>query len=265
MELGQRIKEARLEKGLSQRELCGTVITRNMLSLIENGSARPSMDTLRYLAGQLEKPMSYFLEETVPSVNQACILAARSVPLPQALTVLKGYRFPDPVFDPEYHLLSALSAMALAEIALSEGRLPLAKQYLSQAQTAGLATSYYTPELEKRRLLLCHRAKAASAAALAAQLPDHREEILLRAEAALEQKDYARCVALLDSLPESDDTWHFLRGEVCLGLGQYAQAAEHYLQQSRRDMPVYGRLEACYRELGDFEKAYFYARKQIPH
>ena len=35
MDLGQRIKEARLEKGLSQRELCGSMITRNMLSLIE--------------------------------------------------------------------------------------------------------------------------------------------------------------------------------------------------------------------------------------
>lgn len=264
MELGQRIKEARLEKGLSQRELCGTVITRNMLSLIENGSARPSMDTLRYLAGQLGKPMSYFLEETVPSVNQACILAARSVPLSQALTVLKDYRSPDPVFDPEYHLLTALSAMALAEIALAEGRLPLAGQYLSQAQTAGLATVYYTPELETRRLLLCHKAKTASAAALVAQFPDPREELFLRAEAALEQKDYTRCAALLDSLPEQDDTWHFLRGEACLGLRQYAQAAEHYLQQSRQDITVFSRLETCYRELGNFEKAYFYARKQIP-
>ena len=48
MELGQRIKAVRLEKGLSQRQLCGSMITRNMLSQIENGSARPSMDTLAY-------------------------------------------------------------------------------------------------------------------------------------------------------------------------------------------------------------------------
>ena len=35
MELGQRIKQARLEAGLSQRQLCGQRLTRNMLSLIE--------------------------------------------------------------------------------------------------------------------------------------------------------------------------------------------------------------------------------------
>jgi transcriptional regulator with XRE-family HTH domain len=63
MELGEKLKQARLEAGVSQRQLCGEVITRNMLSRIENGFARPSMDTLRYLAAQLGKPMSYFLEE----------------------------------------------------------------------------------------------------------------------------------------------------------------------------------------------------------
>ena len=47
MDLGRRLKQARLDAGLSQRQLCGTEITRNMLSQIENGNARPSMDTLR--------------------------------------------------------------------------------------------------------------------------------------------------------------------------------------------------------------------------
>ena len=55
MELSQKLKQARLDAGLSQKALCGDRITRNMLSQIENGSARPSMDTLRYLAGQLGK------------------------------------------------------------------------------------------------------------------------------------------------------------------------------------------------------------------
>ena len=34
--LGQRLKEARIEAGLSQRQLCGDTITRNMLSQIES-------------------------------------------------------------------------------------------------------------------------------------------------------------------------------------------------------------------------------------
>ena len=66
MELGQRLRQARLEAGLSQRQLCGEEITRNMLSLIENGAAKPSMKTLRYLADQLGKPLSFFLDEAAP-------------------------------------------------------------------------------------------------------------------------------------------------------------------------------------------------------
>ena len=71
MELGEKLRLARQEAGLSQRVLCGNTITRNMLSQIENGSAKPSMDTLRYLAQRLGKSVSYFLEEdAVTSPNQ---------------------------------------------------------------------------------------------------------------------------------------------------------------------------------------------------
>ena len=61
MEMGELLRQARLEAGLTQRELCGERITRNMLSQIENGAARPSMATLQYLADALGKPVSYFL------------------------------------------------------------------------------------------------------------------------------------------------------------------------------------------------------------
>ena len=77
MTIGEKLRQARLEMGLSQRQLCGEVVTRNMLSLIENGSAKPSMKTLQYLASQLGKSVSYFLEEQVqlsenqPAMEQA--------------------------------------------------------------------------------------------------------------------------------------------------------------------------------------------------
>ena len=138
----------------------------------------------------------------------------------------------------------------------------MAGQYLTQAQEAGKASLYYTPELEQRRLLLCHRAKADKAVNLAAMLPSRREETLLRAEAALEERDYPRCAALLEGLQARDDRWYFLRGEACLGLQQYDQAAQNYLRIENPTGAVYQKLEECYRELGDFEKAYYYIRKQ---
>ena len=106
MELGERLRQARLEAGLSQRQLCGETITRNMLSQIENGSARPSMDTLRMLAVRLDKPISYFLEEqAVTSPNQALMAQARQADPGAVLALLKDYRAPDEVFDHERYLL----------------------------------------------------------------------------------------------------------------------------------------------------------------
>lgn len=67
MELGEKIRKARLDAGLSQRQLCGDAITRNMLSLIENGTAKPSMKTLNFLAEQLGKPIHFFLEDPADS------------------------------------------------------------------------------------------------------------------------------------------------------------------------------------------------------
>ncbi|MDE7297477.1 MAG: helix-turn-helix domain-containing protein [Lachnospiraceae bacterium] len=61
--LGHKIKEARLSKKLTQSEVVGNFITRNMLSQIESGTAMPSMKTLAYLASVLELPLSSLLAE----------------------------------------------------------------------------------------------------------------------------------------------------------------------------------------------------------
>jgi len=63
--LGQKIKQARLEKRLSRQELVGDFITTNMLSKIENDTANPSIKTIEFLAQQLDKPITFFLESLV--------------------------------------------------------------------------------------------------------------------------------------------------------------------------------------------------------
>lgn len=63
MNLGNRIREARLQKQLTQKDVVGDYMTRNMLSKIENGSATPSVKTLSYLAEALDLPVSYLVSE----------------------------------------------------------------------------------------------------------------------------------------------------------------------------------------------------------
>lgn len=65
-ELGKKIKEARLAKKLTQSEVVGGFITRNMLSQIESGAASPSLKTLEFLSRVLEIPMS----ELIPSESE---------------------------------------------------------------------------------------------------------------------------------------------------------------------------------------------------
>ena len=264
MELGARLRQARLDAGLSQRQLCGEEITRNMLSLIENGSARPSMDTLQYLAAQLQKPISYFLDEqAVTSPNSACMEQARQASPEEALRILEQYQPGDPIFDREFYLLSALSCMALAKQAIVQKKYPYAAALLEQAAKAGSKTPYYTGDTERSRLLLCYEAHAADPKALAASLPDGTPELLLRAEAALEDKNPQGCPALLEAAQTRTPQWHYLRAEAYFMDKNYADAAAHYLLSGDWDPQHTDRaLEICYRELGDFEKAYYYACKQ---
>ena len=264
MELGQRLRQARLEAGLSQRQLCGDTITRNMLSQIENGSARPSMDTLMVLSARLKKPLSFFLEENaVLSPNQDCILRARAARGAQVLEILQSYQAPDPLFDPERYLLEVLACMDQAASAIAESRLPYALALLEQAASAGSRTPYYTPALERQRLLLCYQAEPSQAAELVSALPDNSPELLLRAAAALESGSASRCMEILAAVEQRNTRWYYLYAEACFARKDYTLAAAHY-RHIEEAMPqvAYPRLERCYKELEDYKMAYLYACKQ---
>jgi len=260
MELSQKLKQARLDAGLSQKALCGDRITRNMLRQIENGSARPSMDTLRYLAGQLGKPLSYFLEDdAVTSPNQELMVRARSAEPSEALHLLGSYRSPDPTFDNERWLLEALTCMTLAEDALSQGKPAYARSLLERAKVAGDRTRYYTADNERRRLLLLHRTGEQG---LEDALPDLTPELFLRAEAALLAGDLDRCASLLACITGRSLHWHYLMARMYFAKKAYPDARVHFEAAWDFDPKACcSHLEDCCREAEDFAGAYFYACK----
>ncbi len=63
MHLGEKIKNLRISKKITQSTLAGDKITRNMLSQIENEKAMPSLETLTYIAKELDMPISYFFSD----------------------------------------------------------------------------------------------------------------------------------------------------------------------------------------------------------
>lgn len=64
LEMGRLIKNAREEKGLSQKKLAEKAYRRReTISLIENGKSEVGTLTLTYIASALEKPLIYFFPD----------------------------------------------------------------------------------------------------------------------------------------------------------------------------------------------------------
>lgn len=61
--LGERIRTLRKQQKMTLEALAGTELTKGMLSLIENNKAKPSMESLQYIANQLNVEVSELLEE----------------------------------------------------------------------------------------------------------------------------------------------------------------------------------------------------------
>lgn len=264
MELGEKLKQARLEAGLSQRQLCGEEITRNMLSQIEHGTARPSMSTLTYLARELGKPVSWFLEEDASvSSNVSCIAAAWAAYEQQRYDdcsqALKSYLGPDPVCDRQRDLLMALNSLALAERAARQGKTVYVRQLLTVAENLE-GELFWLPELKARRIRL--RAQIQDAVA-AEDLPNLDDDLLLLARTALACEKYEDAARYLEAMEARESgLWNLLRGRAAAGQKQYKEAIP-YLQAAemaypRETVPL---LEEAYRELGDFRNAYLYACK----
>lgn len=261
MELGEKLRKARLEAGMSQRELCGETVTRNMLSQIENGSAHPSMKTLAFFASQLGKPVSYFLEETaVVSSNTAIMEQARAQfdggNWAGAVQALAEFSQPDAVYGRERDLIWAWSHLFLAQQALDGGQKPYAAQLLERAE---IKLAYGDAELARRRLLLWGQLGRS----VSEELPSIDEELWIRGREALASGQTERCARLLDAAQNQEDPrWNLLRGDAFLAQKKYAEAAQCYHRgEAAFPKETATRLEQCYKELGDFKQAYFYACK----
>ena len=255
MTIGQRILTARQEAGLSQRQLAGENITRNMLSAIEHDKAKPSLDTLQYLSGVLSKPVGWFLGENAPVVaGYDLLIQARqaydSRQYRECINLVE--QIPDgEVLNREVSLLRMLATLALAEQCMADGRMPYARKLLEEPM--GENCPYFTRELENRLMVLRVRA------GLSGAIPEE-ETMILRGQQALNEKRYTDARRYLDALDDRNDQWYYLMGEALFGLEEYAPAAECF-HKAEQTMPqaVRRKLQLCYAALKIFEKAYYYA------
>lgn len=259
MTMGERIRQAREEAGLSQRELAGDVMTRNMLSALEHDGANPSVGTLRYLADKLCKPVGYFFGEAAVGAEDLERMARGREAFGRGdydgcLGYLEGIA---PEFETEGAFLKALALLNQAKRMTEQGRLPFAKVLLEQSRAVAENTPYFSC-IEREWILAMARVEGGKVLGM---LEGEDEALILRAKYCLEEGQTERAEALLDAAENRDAQWQLLRGEVFYRREEYEAAAECY-HRAEKEYPAQSikRLEICYREMDNYKMAYYYAK-----
>ncbi len=148
MDIGKKIKRLRTEKLMTQSELTGGEITRNMLSRIENGAALPSLGTVVYLAGKLGVPAGYLLSEgeeefiyhktsVMKNVRRAYVDKRFELCRDICLTEFEEY-------DDELELILTDCCLGVAEECIKKGQLHKACSYLDEAVLHSRQTMFDT-------------------------------------------------------------------------------------------------------------------------
>ncbi len=68
--LGERVRAARRDAGLSQVQLAGEELTKGFISQIESGLVRPSIRSLQHIASKLDRPLDYFIADEPLAANK---------------------------------------------------------------------------------------------------------------------------------------------------------------------------------------------------
>lgn len=282
MTLGQKIKQARLDAGLTQKELVGDHITRNMLSKIENDNATPSVKTLEFLAGRLGLSTAYLMSDLTFSDGTS------PDGLDDMRSAYKEGRFEDCIAllenshtagtTDEGYLLRCLSDLACARAALSVNDYEKAKEFADSADYYNKQGLYYSAEIDAEMSLIL----AECANILAPEEFDENASEYLRsmeqlnfttrfelakAESLCLTGHYDSASAVLAELNISDDDSLSAKAEYIAGCidsakKDFTSAREHLLKAEKLGMSaprLYSALENCFKELDDYKSAYHYA------
>ncbi len=284
MTLGQRIRSARVERGMTQKQLVGDHITRNMLSKIENDSATPSVRTLEYLAHRLELPVSYFIADSRYSDGSS------PDGLDEMRKAYKEGRYTDCIqlleksrevgTTDEGYLLRARSDLGAAHEALEEGNVALAKEYADSADYYNKQGIYYSAAVDAEMSLILaecalkldisefeYNAKEYEQAVRAISFSDRYK--LDKSEYLIRQNETELAHKLLDEVKTSDDIMNtrklYLTGLCLMTEGNFSDAIEPLkkAEELNESTAIDAALEKCYMELDDYKMAYFYASKQL--
>ena len=285
MSIGAKIKSVRKLKQLTQAELSDGIVTRNMLSAIENGNATPSLDTLIALAKRLSVPAGYFLneeEEEFAFAKPAYIDELRSLlragDYGECIRIIEDEL---PGTDDEIALIAAESYLALAKKQFNSGSFTAAKKYINKSAGQAKKTVYRTDRLIKEGeflLLLMGRIKdfghgkrITDAVDFDFPIPEYYyvKTLDLYNGGRESEADVIRRKLAGLALPEAMHDHLLARQEIYEGSIIEALERLFTIEKSKSDSlslfalcSIYQDMEFCFNLQEDFRMAYVYAKKR---
>ena len=282
MDIGKKIKELRLQKFMTQSELAGNEITRNMLSRIENGAAQPSLDTLKYLASRLNVSAGYLLAEDGDDLiykKHNEINAIKTAYLSGNYRICRDMCIhSSSANDDEIQLILAECTLGIAIEEFFSGALHSACEYFDLAFEVCASTIYNTAHIVAIGATYFQYMRRLSAT-LSSNYIDETEASVLAAMGDSFCRYAASFIELSEMqevpLPDESDTQdvyaNHLAAIAYMKNGRYAEAYErlHSILVSDTVIPktmlyyVFCDLEVCCKETENFRGAYEYSIDKI--
>lgn len=284
MHIGEKIKKIRLSKLMTQADLAGDHITRNMLSTIEHGGALPSLPTVLYIAERLNVPVGYLLCEaedeqfyrkmaSLPNIRRA--FAQKD--LAGCLYLLSALGEEE---DDELALLRAECEYGMALDAIQKGKLRLGVAALDRALRAVSKTTYDISCL-RERIGVCFRYLTTLSTTLASDILDAEEiegaraygDVLVEYVMAIEALEKDRTDSAEEYVRRHPETVYAerLAALLLMRTGDYPAAQTALEALLARDeltfgvllYEAFGDLELCYRQNDDYKRAYEFSGSRM--
>lgn len=269
---------------MTQAELAGSQITRNMLSCIENGTAQPSLSTIVYIAGRLNVPVGFLLAEEGDEIVYQKMNSLANIKRAFKTEDWTGCRSlcksscPEP--DDEIRLLLAVCDMEIARDAFRHGKLRLCCRFFDEALRYADECLYPLPQIAAQAAVYFSYMERRISPMLASDVLEERQGATVIADTPF--AEYVRALdALEDGAPEAAERFsapekdrfleNHLRAKCEMQRGMYREAKAMLLRLLNGEDPlnevglyaVLCDLEVCCRETEDFKGAYRYTNEKV--
>ena len=272
MTIGEKIKSLRQKRCLTQSELCGSYITRNLLSEIECGKATPSVSTLKFIAEQLGISAAYFLTdsddylffEKIAVIDQIIFLY-KNKNYSECIKIIEGLSST----DDELSYILANCHFSLAKSSVLSGALLSAKKHIDAAKQFSALTAYDTSEIENLLLMYSALAENIQSPLLEFDLkrfndgidPEFELElyryIIGDYDYAYKNSTYAKHVMAKRLMKDRRYNEALPLLDAIIG-EKNPQTYNSYVM-----FGVYTDMEYCYKQLANFQAAYKFASKRL--